>query len=108
MAGAIPGRLCGAAVLDVIEQEKLLQRADAVGARIKAESFQKRVAEQYLDAHGRDPGVPAPWVDFEIVKERGGVLDPEATKLLTERALALGLVVLLLRRLGMSSASGAR
>jgi 4-aminobutyrate aminotransferase/(S)-3-amino-2-methylpropionate transaminase len=38
---------------------------------------------------------PGAMVAFEIVKERGGfVPDPEATKLLTERALALGLVVL--------------
>ena len=38
---------------------------------------------------------PGAMVGFEIVKERGGfVPDPEATKLLTERALALGLVVL--------------
>jgi 4-aminobutyrate aminotransferase/(S)-3-amino-2-methylpropionate transaminase len=39
---------------------------------------------------------PGAMVGFEIVKERGGfVPDPEATKLLTERALALGLGTIL-------------
>ncbi len=38
---------------------------------------------------------PGAMIGFEIVKERGGFdPDPEATKLVTERALKLGLVVL--------------
>ena len=81
------------AVLDVIEQEKLLQRADAVGARIKAKLEKMSRSNTLMPmAAIRGPGA---MVAFEIVKERGGfVPDPEATKLLTERALALGLVVL--------------
>ena len=81
------------AVLDVIEQEKLLQRADAVGARIKAKLEKMSRSNTLMPmAAIRGPGA---MVGFEIVKERGGfVPDPEATKLLTERALALGLVVL--------------
>jgi 4-aminobutyrate aminotransferase/(S)-3-amino-2-methylpropionate transaminase len=81
------------AVLDVIEQEKLLQRADAVGARIKAK-LEKMARSNNLMPMAAIRG-PGAMVGFEIVKERGGfVPDPEATKLLTERALALGLVVL--------------
>jgi len=81
------------AVLDVIEQEKLLQRADAVGARIKAKLEKMSRRNDLLPmAAIRGPGA---MIGFEIVKERGGYTpDPEATKLVTERALALGLVVL--------------
>ena len=81
------------AVLDVIEQEMLLQRADAVGARIKAKLEKMSRRNDLLPmAAVRGPGA---MIGFEIVKERGGYTpDPEATKLVTERALALGLVVL--------------
>jgi 4-aminobutyrate aminotransferase/(S)-3-amino-2-methylpropionate transaminase len=81
------------AVLDVIEQEKLLQRADQVGTRIKAKLEKMMRRNDLLPiAAVRGPGA---MIGFEIVKERGGyVPDPEATKLLTERALKLGLVVL--------------
>ena len=80
-------------MLDVIEQEKLLQRADAVGARIKAKLEKMSRRNDLLPiAAVRGPGA---MIGFEIVKERGGYTpDPEATKLVTERALALGLVVL--------------
>jgi 4-aminobutyrate aminotransferase/(S)-3-amino-2-methylpropionate transaminase len=81
------------AVLDVIEQEKLLARADAVGARIKAR-LEKMARRNDLMPMAAIRG-PGAMVGFEIVKERGTFTpDPEATKLLTERALALGLVVL--------------
>jgi 4-aminobutyrate aminotransferase / (S)-3-amino-2-methylpropionate transaminase / 5-aminovalerate transaminase len=81
------------AVLDIIEQEKLLARADAVGQRIKA-ALEKLSRQNDLlpIAAIRGPGA---MVAFEIVKERGGFdPDPEATKRLTTRALELGLVVL--------------
>ena len=86
------------AVLDVIEQEKLLQRADAVGARIKAKLEKMSRSNNLMPmAAIRGPGA---MVGFEIVKERGGfVPDPEATKLLTERALGPGAGRALLRRL---------
>jgi 4-aminobutyrate aminotransferase / (S)-3-amino-2-methylpropionate transaminase / 5-aminovalerate transaminase len=81
------------AVLDIIEQEKLLARADAMGTRIKAKLEKMTRRNDLLPmAAIRGPGA---MIGFEIVKERGGfVPDPEATKLLTERALKLGLVVL--------------
>jgi 4-aminobutyrate aminotransferase/(S)-3-amino-2-methylpropionate transaminase len=81
------------AVLDVIEDERLLERAVVVGDRIKA-----RVAEI---AHRNDTlpiGAirgPGAMVGFEIFRERGGTdPDPDATKRVTARALEHGLVLL--------------
>jgi 4-aminobutyrate aminotransferase / (S)-3-amino-2-methylpropionate transaminase / 5-aminovalerate transaminase len=81
------------AVLDVIEQEKLLERANAIGVRIKAKLEKMARSNDLLPiAAVRGPGA---MIGFEIVKERGGFApDPEATKLLTEKALKLGLIVL--------------
>ncbi len=81
------------AVLEVIEQEKLLARADALGQRMKARLEKMARRNDLLPiAAIRGPGA---MIGFEIVKERGGFdPDPEATKLVTERALKLGLVVL--------------
>ena len=81
------------AVLDVIEQEKLLQRADAIGKRIKAKLEKMSRSNDLLPmAAVRGPGA---MIGFEIVKERGGYEpDAEATRKLTQRALDLGLVVL--------------
>ena len=81
------------AVLDVIEEERLCARADAIGARIKA-----RIAEL---AHRNDSlpiGAirgPGAMVGFEIFAGRGGTEpDAEATKRVTARALEKGLVLL--------------
>ncbi|MEA2780553.1 MAG: 4-aminobutyrate aminotransferase / (S)-3-amino-2-methylpropionate transaminase / 5-aminovalerate [Rhodospirillaceae bacterium] len=81
------------AVLDVIEEEKLLARAEAMGKRIKA-TLEKMSRQNDLlpIAAIRGPGA---MIGFEIVKERGGFdPDPDATRRLTTRALELGLVVL--------------
>jgi 4-aminobutyrate aminotransferase/(S)-3-amino-2-methylpropionate transaminase len=81
------------AVLDVIEDEKLCARADAIGERIKA-----RVSEL---AHRNDTlpiGAirgPGAMVGFEIFAGRGGTEpDAAATKRVTARALENGLVLL--------------
>jgi 4-aminobutyrate aminotransferase/(S)-3-amino-2-methylpropionate transaminase len=81
------------AVLDIIEQEKLLARADAIGKRIKAKLEKMARSNDLLPiAAVRGPGA---MIGFEIVKERGGFdPDPDATRRLTQRALDLGLVVL--------------
>jgi 4-aminobutyrate aminotransferase/(S)-3-amino-2-methylpropionate transaminase len=81
------------AVLDVMEQEKLLDRANAIGARIKAKLEKMSRQNDLLPlAAVRGPGA---MIGFEIVKERGTFdPDPEATKLLTQKALELGLIVL--------------
>ena len=92
--GGNPVACAGAlAVLDIIEQEKLLARADAIGQRIKGKLEKMARQNDLLPiAAVRGPGA---MVAFEVVKERGGFApDPETTKLLTDRALKLGLIVL--------------
>jgi 4-aminobutyrate aminotransferase/(S)-3-amino-2-methylpropionate transaminase len=81
------------AVLDVMEQEKLLDRANSIGTRIKAKLDKMSRQNDLMPlAAVRGPGA---MIGFEIVKERGTFdPDPEATKLLTQKALELGLIVL--------------
>ena len=81
------------AVIDVIEQEKLLERANVMGERIKAKlnQFAKRNDLMPIAAI-RGPGA---MIGFEIVKHRGSFEpDADATKRLTTAALEHGLVVL--------------
>lgn len=81
------------AVLDVFEEEKLLARANTIGARIKA-----RLAE----IAQRNDSVPiaairgdGAMIAFDIVKARGGhEPDPDATKRVTAKALENGLILL--------------
>ena len=83
----------GLAVLDVIEEEGLLARADAIGKTITA----------HLEAlTGRNDILPigairghGAMIGFEIFKERGGFEpDAAAAKQVTTRALGEGLVLL--------------
>jgi 4-aminobutyrate aminotransferase/(S)-3-amino-2-methylpropionate transaminase len=81
------------AVLDVMAEEKLLDRANSIGTRIKAK-LEKMARQNDLMPMAAVRG-PGAMIGFEIVKERGGFdPDPEATKLLTTKALELGLIVL--------------
>jgi 4-aminobutyrate aminotransferase/(S)-3-amino-2-methylpropionate transaminase len=81
------------AVLDVFEEEKLLARANTIGAHIK-----KRLAE----IARRNDSVPmaairgdGAMIAFDVVKARGGHdPDPDATKRVTSKALENGLVLL--------------
>lgn len=87
------GCAAGIAVLDVIAEENLLARADAIGARIKTrlEAFEKR-NDLYPIAAIRGPGA---MIGFDIVKARGGVEpDTDATKLIVGKALGEGLLLL--------------
>ncbi len=81
------------AVLDVIEEEGLLARADVLGDRLKArlEAFSRR-NDLLPIAAIRGPGA---MVAFDIVKSRGGhEPDGAMAKLVTVRALDEGLVLL--------------
>ena len=81
------------AVLDVIKEEKLLDRANAMGDRIKTKlnQFAKRNDLMPIAAI-RGPGA---MIGFEIVKHRGSFEpDADATKRLTTVALQNGLIVL--------------
>ena len=81
------------AVLDVMQEEKLLDRANAVGTRIKAK-LEKMARQNDLMPMAAVRG-PGAMIGFEIVKERGGFdPDPDATRILTTKALELGLIVL--------------
>ncbi len=81
------------AVLDVIEDERLMQRATTIGDRIKARVHQIADRNDTLPIGAiRGPGA---MVGFEIFRERGGTEpDPEATRRVTARALEHGLVLL--------------
>lgn len=83
----------GIAVLDVIKEEKLLDRANAIGARIRAklEAFEKR-NDLYPIAAIRGPGA---MIGFDIVKARGGnEPDGDVTKKIVAKALQEGLLLL--------------
>ena len=81
------------AVLDAFEEEKLLDRANAIGARLKARLEAIRAANTSRPiAYIRGPGA---MVAFDLVKERGGEEpDAEGTKRVIARAAELGLVLL--------------
>ncbi|RFB78538.1 4-aminobutyrate--2-oxoglutarate transaminase [Methylovirgula sp. 4M-Z18] len=81
------------AVLDVIRDEKLLERSNAMGAKIRArlEALQHR-NDLLPIAAIRGPGA---MIGFELVKHHGSVEpDADATKRVTSKALDLGLVLL--------------
>jgi 4-aminobutyrate aminotransferase/(S)-3-amino-2-methylpropionate transaminase len=83
----------GIAVLDVIQEENLMERANIIGDKIKArlEAFEKR-NDLYPIAAIRGPGA---MVGFDIVKARGtSEPDGEATKKIIARALDAGLLLL--------------
>lgn len=81
------------AVLDIIEEEDLLSRADAIGARVRArlQSFAGRkdlAPIMNLRGHGAMLG-------FDVAKNHDGEApDPLAAKRVVEKALDLGLIVL--------------
>ena len=81
------------AVLDVIEGEGLLARADVIGVRIKERLTMMAHRNDTLPIGAiRGPGA---MIGFEIFKDRGGMEpDAEATKRVTARALQEGLVLL--------------
>jgi 4-aminobutyrate aminotransferase/(S)-3-amino-2-methylpropionate transaminase len=81
------------AVLDVIEEENLLGRAQAIGAQLKEriEAFARR---NDLVRIARVRGLGA-MVAFDIVKDAAGSEpDPEATKRIVRRAYETGLIIL--------------
>jgi 4-aminobutyrate aminotransferase/(S)-3-amino-2-methylpropionate transaminase len=81
------------AVLDVIAEEKLIERANTIGARIKgalAKSAQRNDTVAIASIRG-----PGAMVAFDIVKRRGTAEpDADATKKVTTAALSEGLILL--------------
>ncbi|MGE4064435.1 MAG: 4-aminobutyrate--2-oxoglutarate transaminase [Rhodospirillaceae bacterium] len=87
------GCAAGLAVLDVIKEEKLLDRANEIGKRIRAklESFEKR-NDLYPIAAIRGPGA---MIGFDVVKARGSSEpDADGTKKIVGKALQEGLLLL--------------
>jgi 4-aminobutyrate aminotransferase/(S)-3-amino-2-methylpropionate transaminase len=81
------------AVLEVIEEERLIARADTLGERIKGELA--RIARRNDTVPMEFVRGPGAMIAFDVVKERGGSEpDAEATKRVTQAALAEGLVLL--------------
>jgi 4-aminobutyrate aminotransferase/(S)-3-amino-2-methylpropionate transaminase len=81
------------AVLDVIESEKLVERANVIGAKIKARIEECSTRNDVVPLSGlRGPGA---MVAFDIVKRRGTVEpDADATRRVVQSALLDGLVLL--------------
>jgi 4-aminobutyrate aminotransferase/(S)-3-amino-2-methylpropionate transaminase len=81
------------AVLDVIEEEKLIDRANALGSRIKTDL--QRIAQRNDTVAMSSIRGPGAMVAFDVVKTRGSEEpDADATKRVTAAALAEGLVLL--------------
>ena len=81
------------AVLDVIAEEKLLDRANALGGRIKGDLA--RIAQRNDTVAMSAIRGPGAMIAFDVMKSRGGEEpDAEATKRVTAAALAEGLVLL--------------
>jgi 4-aminobutyrate aminotransferase/(S)-3-amino-2-methylpropionate transaminase len=100
--GALGGTYAGSpvacaaalAVLDVIEEEGLVERADVIGATIKGaieDVSQQNDAVGISSVRGRGA-----MIAFDIVKHRGTspLADPDTTKKVTRAALSAGLVLL--------------
>jgi 4-aminobutyrate aminotransferase/(S)-3-amino-2-methylpropionate transaminase len=92
-AGSPLACVAALAVLDVIEEEKLIERANTLGERIKGEL--KRIAQRNDTVAMSAIRGPGAMVAFDVVKARGGEEpDADATKRVTNAALAEGLVLL--------------
>ena len=81
------------AVLEAIDEEKLLDRSNAIGARIKDRLEKIAARNDVVPITGiRGNGA---MIGFDIVKSRGAYeADAEATKRVTSHALAGGLILL--------------
>lgn len=81
------------AVLDVIAEEKLIDRANALGDRMKGELT--RFAQRNDTVAMSSIRGPGAMIAFDIVKSRGSQEpDADATKRVTQAALAEGLILL--------------
>jgi 4-aminobutyrate aminotransferase/(S)-3-amino-2-methylpropionate transaminase len=90
--GSPVGCAAALAVLDVIEEQKLLARAEEIGRRIR----------RRLEAHSKRAGAVAignmrglgAMIGFDVLAGSGGEPDGPRAKLVTQRALAEGLILL--------------
>ena len=81
------------AVLDIIAEERLIDRANVLGERIRGEL--SRIAQRNDTVPMAAIRGPGAMVAFDIVKDRGGSEpDADATKRVTQAAISEGLVLL--------------
>jgi 4-aminobutyrate aminotransferase/(S)-3-amino-2-methylpropionate transaminase len=80
------------AVIDVINTEQLLQRAETIGAFIRARLSAMQMRNDLVPT-GPARGLGA-MIAFDILRERSGGPDPDAAKRVTQQALQRGLIVL--------------
>lgn len=93
-AGSPIGCAAALAVLDVIEEEKLLERANHIGTLIRQQLVAIAANERCVPiANVRGPGA---MIGFDVVKTRGAGNEPDGAtaKLVTTRALEHGLLLL--------------
>jgi 4-aminobutyrate aminotransferase / (S)-3-amino-2-methylpropionate transaminase / 5-aminovalerate transaminase len=91
--GSPIGCAAALAVLDVIGSEKLIERANVLGARAKARLAEMRTRNDLAPID--DIRGPGSMVAFDLIKERGGEEpDGAAAKRVTTKALEQGLVLL--------------
>ena len=90
--GSPVGCAAALAVLDVIEEQKLLERAEEIGRRI-SRRLEAQAKRDGAVAIGNVRGLGA-MIGFDVLGRPGGEPDGARAKLVTQRALAEGLVLL--------------
>lgn len=91
--GSPVGCVAALAVLDVFKEERLLERAEAIGRRIRTQ-LEALTGRDGAVAIGNVRGL-GPMIGFDVLKSRfGGEPDGAGAKRVTQRALAAGLILL--------------
>ncbi|MFI4885430.1 MAG: 4-aminobutyrate--2-oxoglutarate transaminase [Steroidobacterales bacterium] len=90
--GSPVGCAAALAVLDVIEEQRLLARAEEIGRLIR-KRLESRMMHDGAAAIGNLRGLGA-MIGFDVLRRSGGEPDGPRAKLVTQRALAEGLILL--------------
>ncbi|MGH8170004.1 MAG: aspartate aminotransferase family protein, partial [Steroidobacteraceae bacterium] len=90
--GSPVGCAAALAVFDVIEEQRLLARAEEIGRLIR-KRFESRATREGAVAIGNLRGLGA-MIGFDVLNRSGGEPDGLRAKLVTQRALAEGLILL--------------
>ncbi|MGH8268424.1 MAG: aminotransferase class III-fold pyridoxal phosphate-dependent enzyme, partial [Steroidobacteraceae bacterium] len=80
-------------VLDVIEEQRLLARAEEIGRLIRKRLESRTTTHDGAVAIGSPRGLGA-MIGFDVLNRSGGEPDGLRAKLVTQRALAEGLILL--------------
>ncbi|MGH8302895.1 MAG: aspartate aminotransferase family protein, partial [Steroidobacteraceae bacterium] len=91
--GSPVGCAAALAVLDVIEEQRLLARAEEIGRLIRKRLESRTTTHDGAVAIGSPRGLGA-MIGFDVLNRSGGEPDGLRAKLVTQRALAEGLILL--------------